>query len=171
MKNIESVMKLNKTLVIFFSYTNNTRKIVDLIKSKIECDVLEIKTKTPYSNNYDEVVNDPNNQEDSSYIPEIENIDINLDSYSKIIIGTPTWWYRPTPAIRSFLTKYKLKQDSIFAFSTNAGWLGKTFTELHELCPNFLVKNGFNIEFKSYSDELRTKEDDILKWISNISQI
>ncbi len=159
---------MNKTLLIYFSYTGHTKKIAEMIKNKINCDILEIKTTKPYSSNYDSVVNDPNNQEDSNYLPEIESVDIDLDKYERIIIGTPTWWYRPVPAIRSFLTKYQLHQNNIIAYSTNAGWLGKTFEEIHKLCPNFKIENGMNIEFKSYTDVLNTPKEELDDWIENL---
>lgn len=159
---------MNKTLLVYFSYTGHTKKIAEMIKNKINCDTLEIKTIIPYSKDYDSVVNDPNNQEESNYLPEIENINIDLNNYDRIIIGTPTWWYKPVPAIRSFLKKYKLDQDNIIAYSTNAGWLGKTFEEIHELCPNFKVENGMNIEFKSYTDELNTSLEKIDNWIEGL---
>ena len=38
---------MNK-LIVYFSYTNNTRTIANKIKDKLNCDILEIKTKIPY---------------------------------------------------------------------------------------------------------------------------
>ena len=159
---------MNKTLLIYFSYTGHTKKIAEMIKNKTNCDTLEIKTTKPYSSTYDSVVNDPNNQEESNYLPEIESVDIDLDKYERIIIGTTTWWYRPVPAIRSFLTKYQLDQNNIIAYSTNAGWLGKTFEEIHKLCPNFKIENGMNIEFKSYTDVLNTPKEELDRWIDTL---
>ena len=81
----------------------------------------------PYSNDYQTVVDDEQNSEASNHIPEIKDININLDEYDTIILGTPVWWYRPCPAIRAFLTKYDLSNKTIIPFATNAGWLGRTF--------------------------------------------
>jgi len=155
-------------LVVYFSYTGNTKMIANKIKEKLECDILEIKTIIPYSKDYETVVNDEQNSERSNYLPEIENIDIDLSKYNEIIIGTPVWWYRPVPAIRTFLTKNNLKGKKIIPFATNAGWLGKTFKEIKALCPNSEVEEGMNIVFESYSDKLVTKENDIEKWINTL---
>lgn len=38
-----------KPIIIYFSYTNNTRNIAKKIEQKFNCDILEIKTKVPYS--------------------------------------------------------------------------------------------------------------------------
>lgn len=152
-------------IVIYFSYTNNTKKIAEKIKEKLNCDILEIKTVIPYSTDYDTVVNDEQNSESSNHLPEIQKIDIDLNKYDEIILGTPVWWYRPVPAIRTFLTQNNLSGKVIKPFATNAGWLGKTFKEIKSLCPNSKVSEGMNIVFKSYSDKLVTKEEDILNWI------
>lgn len=38
-----------KPIIIYFSYTNNTRNIAKKIEQKLNCDILVIKTKVPYS--------------------------------------------------------------------------------------------------------------------------
>lgn len=158
---------MNK-LIVYFSYTGNTRKIANKIKEKIGCDILEIKTIIPYSEDYDTVVNDEQNSEASNHLPKIQDITIDLKQYDEIIIGTPVWWYRPVPAIRTFLTQNDLSNKKIKPFATNAGWIGKTFKEIKELCPNSEVKEGMNIVFESYSDKLVTKGQEIENWINTL---
>lgn len=157
-----------KKLIVYFTYTGNTKKIVDKISEKLDCDILEIKTVIPYSTDYDTVVNDEQNSEASNHLPEIQNIDVNLGEYDQIIIGTPVWWYRPVPAIRTFLTQNDLSGKKIIPFATNAGWLGKTFKEIESLCPNSNIEKGMNIVFKSYSDQLVTDESEIDNWINTL---
>ena len=158
---------MNK-LIVYFSYTNNTRTIANKIKDKFNCDILEIKTKIPYSDDYQTVVDDEQNSEASNHLPEIEDINIDLSKYDEIILGTPVWWYRPVPAIRTFLTQNDLKGKTIKPFATNAGWLGKTFKEIKSLCPNSNVEEGMNIVFESYSDKLVTSEKEIEDWINTL---
>ncbi len=159
---------MNKKLVVYFSYTGHTKMIVDKIKEKLDCAVLEIETVIPYSTDYDTVVNDEQNSERSNFLPEIKDININLNNYNEIILGTPVWWYRPAPAIRSFLTKYDLTGKTVIPFATNAGWLGKTFIEITNMCPNSNIRNNMNIVFESDADNLVTSEDEIDNWIKTI---
>lgn len=135
--------------------------IVDKIREKLDCDILKIETVVPYSTDHDTVVNDEQNSERSNFLPEIKDININLDNYDEIILGTPVWWYRPAPAIRSFLTKYDLSGKTVIPFATNSGWLGKTFIGIKNMSPNSNIKNNMNIVFESYSDNLVTNEDEI----------
>ena len=142
--------------------------IANKIKEKLDCDILEVKTVIPYSRDYETVVNDEQNSEASNYLPEIQKIDVDLSKYDEIIIGTPVWWYRPVPAIRTFLNQNDLSGKVIKPYATNAGWLGRTFQEIKMLCPNSEVKEGMNIVFESYSDKLVTKEQEIENWINQL---
>lgn len=158
---------MNK-LVVYFSYTGNTKMIANKIREKLNCDILEVKTVIPYSEDYDTVVNDEQNSEASNHLPEIQDIGIDLSKYDEIILGTPVWWYRPVPAIRTFLNQNDLSRKTIKPFATNAGWLGKTFKEIRTLCPNSEIWEGMNIVFESYSDKIITKEQDIENWIKTL---
>lgn len=155
-------------LIVYFSYTGNTKMIANKIKEKLNCESIEIKTVIPYSEDYDTVVNDEQNSEASNHLPDIQNIGIDLSKYNEIILGTPVWWYRLVPAIRTFLTQNDLSGKVIKPYATNAGWLGKTFKEIETLCPDSKVVEGMNIVFESYSDKLVTKEKDINDWIDTL---
>ena len=158
---------MNKILVVYFSYTGNTRKIANLIKDKLSCDILELKPVIPYNADYQTVVDEEQRMEGANHMPEIQNINVDLDSYNTVVIGTPVWWYRESPIIRTFLNKYDLSDKNIYLFATNAGWLGKTFIELEKMCKGNVVSMQ-NIVFESYSDKLVTNEKEINNWINSI---
>ena len=77
-----------KKAIVYYSYSGNTKSIVDMIKEKVDVDIFEIKPKEPYSNDYDEVVDLGQDEVNSNTLREIEDIDINLDSYDTIILAT-----------------------------------------------------------------------------------
>ena len=158
---------MNK-LVVYHSYTGHTKMIANMIKEKLNCDILELKPKIAFSSDYQSVVDEYQNNEKEKSTVEIEDININLDNYDEIIIGSPVWWYSVTPVIRSFLKEDNLERKTIVPFATNAGWLGRTFKEIKELCENSNVINEMNIEFESYSDNLVTSIDEINNWIDRI---
>lgn len=158
-----------KPVIIYFSYTNHTKEIAYMIKDELNCDIYEIKTIIPYSSDYDEVVEDEQNSQASTHLPDIVDLNINLDAYDTIILGTPVWWYRPAPAIRTFLVQYNLENKVIIPYATNAGWLGKTFKEIKKLAHSSIVEKEMSIKYKSYSDDLITKVEDIKAWIKSFN--
>lgn len=162
---------MNKKLIVYFSYTGNTRKIANMIKNKLNCDILELKPVEPYSTDYQKVVDEEQNLEGSNHLREYQDINVNLNDYDTIILGTPVWWYRETPVIRTFLKENDLSNKTIIPYATNAGWLGKTFIEIKKLCQNSKVESEMNIVFESYSNELVTSKSDIDKWINDIKEL
>ena len=160
-----------KTIVIYYGYGNHTKMIAERIKGKIDCDILEIKPRIPYSNDYQTVVNETEDNLQTKETPEIEDIDANLDEYDKVILGTPVWWYTITPPIRTFLTKYDLSGKEVYLYATNAGWIGFTFDEIKELC-NGIIKSEMNIKFTTDHSENRlvTSDEKIDYWINKIKE-
>lgn len=132
-------MDNKRKIVIYHSYSGHTKMIANIIKKKIDCDVLELEPKYEFSSDYDE-----------------------------IIIGSPVWWYSITPVVREFLKENNLEGKTVIPFATNAGWLGRTFKEIEELCKNSSVTNEMNIVFGSYSDDLVTSMDEINNWINTL---
>lgn len=161
-----------KTIVIYYGYGNHTRMIAEKIKKELSCDILRILPKIPYSKNYDEVVNSTEDNLQTRKTPEIETININLNEYDKVILGSPVWWYTITPSIRSFLKIYDLSGKIVIPYATNAGWLGSTFEEIKELCKG-KITNEMSIKFTTdhSEDKLVTEEVEIENWINKIKEI
>ena len=152
-------MDNKRRIVIYHSYSGHTKMIANIIKKKLDCDVLELEPKYEFSSDYDEVVKEyQNNEKDKSTV----------DNYDEIIIGSPVWWYSITPVVREFLKENNLEGKTVIPFATNAGWLGRTFKEIEELCKNSSVTNEMNIVFGSYSDDLVTSMDEINNWINTL---
>ena len=161
---------MSNKLVVYFSYTNHTKMIAEDIKKSLQCDILELKPVKPYSNDYDKVVDEEQNNESSKKTREIEKIDVDLSNYSEIILGTPVWWYTIAPVVRTFLKENDLSGKRIIPFATNAGWLGRTFKEIEELCPNSVIEKEMNIVFtQDYKEkQLVTSPDEIDKWVKEL---
>ena len=159
-----------KTLLVYYSYTGNTKIIVDIIKDKVDCDVVELKPKTPFlEEDYQAIVDKYQSNESSKECVEIEDINVDLSNYNKVIIGTPVWWYTITPVLREFLKNNDLSQKQVYAFATNAGWLGRTFKEIESYCD---VKKELNVQFAEDYREHKclTSNDEINKWIDLIKE-
>lgn len=157
-------MENSKKLIVYFTYTNNTKKIAEKIKAKLNCDILEIKPVKPYDSDYDTVVRLEQNNETAKKTPDIEKINVDLSKYDEIILGTPVWWYTIAPVIRTFLKQNDLSGKKIIPFATNGGWIGRTFQEIKELCPNSVIENEMNIVFEG--SNMQTSEKEVENWIN-----
>lgn len=156
---------MSKIAVVFYTYTNNTKKIAEMIKDRIGAEIIQIDTIMPYSGTYEEVVALAKKEVNAGFKPPIQSMDILLEEYDTIILGTPVWWYTMAPAVLTFLTEADLRGKQIIPFATNAGWPGHTFQDIKKYCPASEVHNEMNIEF--LEDTLKTTRKDLDKWIES----
>ncbi len=154
-----------KTLVVYYSYSGNTKQVVNMIKEKKNFDVLEIKPVNAYSDDYQKVVDDEESKMDMNEIIEIKDVNVNLDYYDRILLGTGVWWYKITPAIRSFLNKYDLKDKVIVPFITNGGWLGEALDDVKRYAKESIIKDAIPIKFNGNTMEDSNKVE---SWIDSL---
>lgn len=100
-----------KTLVVYYSYTNNVERVVNELKTQIDCDVVEIQPAEKgldyAANNYAigsaQIAAIRNNPNDASSYPAIDPVEVNLDDYDTIIIGAPLWWSQMAAPLQTYL--------------------------------------------------------------------
>ncbi len=100
-----------KTLVAYYSYTNNVRTIVNELKTQIQADVVEIQPAEEgldyAANNYalgTQLLNTIKaNPNDASSYPAIKSVNVDLSQYSDIIVATPLWWSQMAAPMQTFL--------------------------------------------------------------------
>jgi len=157
-----------KLLILFYSYSGNTRQIAKLVQQETGGDLCEIEIATPYTGSYNDVVDQGQREVNSGFTPKLKPVSADLKKYDTVILGTPVWWYTYAPAMRTLLQSSDFSGKVIYPFATNGGWLGHTFADIAEACPTATVKAGLNIRFDE--DRLVTPEAEILRWVKGISE-
>ena len=158
---------MSKKIVIYYSLGGNTKKIADLIAKEANADIFRIDTVKSYVGSYDDIVDKGKYETDNLSCPDINPIEINLDDYDTIILGSPVWWYTYAPAMRSFLKSADLSSKLVYPFFTNGGWIGHAFEDIKSACSNAIVKEGLNILFDNKT--LDTRKEIIENWIKTIA--
>lgn len=157
---------MGKKLIVFYSYTNNTKKIAEQIQMATGADICEIETVKPYKGDYNSVVDQGKQEVDRGFKPAIKPLRVNLEDYDTIIIGTPVWWYTYAPAVATFLSEYDLSGKTIIPFATNGGWLGHTLKDMERVCKNAIVTNAIDIKFNT--DKMVMPKINLNKWIASL---
>lgn len=155
-----------KTLILYYSYGGNTRKIAQMIQREMGGDLAEIETVKPYTGSYNEVVNQGQDEVRSGYMPAIKSLNLDLSSYDKVVLGSPVWWYTFAPAMNTFLHENSLAGKTIYPFATNGGWIGHIFKDFKAVCSEAEVMEGLNVRFNEKHQV--TSDAEIKKWIQNI---
>ena len=110
-----------KVLVVYYSLTGNTKFIAEHIGNELNADVEEVKP-----------VKDLDPDSGSKYFwggmkatmktkPKLEDLGYNPLEYDLIIIGTPVWAWTLSPPIRSYCSKFDLKNKSVALITSSSG--------------------------------------------------
>lgn len=157
---------MSRKAIVYYSYSNNTKKIVDEIIKSVKADVYEIKPIIPYPDDYELLVEQEEHKQGKEEVVEIEDLKINLKDYDTIILGTPVWWYTMAPPVRSFLKNNDLSGKTIIPFITNGGWIGTTLEDINKLTKGAHVKNEIDIVFED--SNMKTSLVGLTDWIDSI---
>lgn len=100
-----------KTLVVYYSYTNNVHTVVSDLLTQIKADAVRIE---PAEKGLDYAANNyaigsalitaiRNNPNDVSSYPAIDPVEVKFEDYSTVIVAAPLWWSNMAAPLQTFL--------------------------------------------------------------------
>lgn len=130
----------NRSIVLYFSVSSNTRAVADMIRAQAGADMEEIRPQTPYVTEYIALVEQAKREIRAGYRPPIAKLTHALSDYDVIYLGTPNWWSTIAPPIATFLEENDLRGKTIAPFITHGGGgKGHADRDLKALCPQARV--------------------------------
>lgn len=171
--NIENEGEM-KTLIVYFSFTaGNTKSIAEKIQGEIGGDIERLETAIPYPDDYNAAVSQGQQEVSSGYKPELKPLGVDVKDYDRIIVGTPTWWYKMSPAVLSFLSSTDFTGKTVVPFMTNSGWPGTVIEDMTTVAEGngAKVENAHEFRFSSNSehyDQMVTSQEELDEWIESL---
>jgi flavodoxin len=154
-----------KILIVYFSYTGNTREIAGQIHRIVGGDVFEIQTVKPYPTEYNEVLGQAKRELDSGCKPALKTKVENMESYDLIFVGYPNWWGTFPAPVRTFLSEYDLSRKTIAPFCTHGGGgLGRSAGDISSLCPKSVLLDSFVI----MGSDVKAARQRVSDWLRKI---
>lgn len=155
----------SKSLVVYFSWSGNTENVAKSIQTQTNSDLFEIVPKTPYSDDYNTVVDLAQEEQKNNARPEIADVIENIEQYDVIYVGFPNWWGDMPMILYTFFDTYDLSGKTIAPFCTSGGsGLSNTVNKMKELEPNATVTNGLHIGSAASSNP----DDAVSQWLNEI---
>lgn len=121
-----------KTLVVFYSRTDNTRKVAEEISSVLECDIEEIIDTKKRSGPLGYIRS--GRDASSGKLTILKDAVNDPSQYDLLIIGTPLWaWHVSTP-VRTYIHMNQAKFKDVAFFCTAGGEsFDGAFSDMEEL--------------------------------------
>ena len=119
-----------KCLVLYYSFSGNTRLIAETVAKELNADLEELKPVKPLNASGAGYVMWGLRQLVSQNKPPLLPLKHNPDEFDLIVIGTPVWSYTVTPPIRTFLEEHHFTNKKIALFCCHGGNYGKTLDDM-----------------------------------------
>lgn len=136
-----------KTLVVYYSYTNNVHRIVTDLLTQIDADVIRVEPAEKglkyEANNYaigsaliSAIRKHPN---DASSYPAIDPVNVNMNEYDMVIVAAPLWWSQMAAPLQTFLFQHGKemagKKIGLIVSSASSG-ISSVVADAKRLIPN-----------------------------------
>lgn len=153
-----------KTLIVYYSRTEITKKVADNLATKLNADVEEVIDKANYKGAVGYMRAGRAAMKES--LTEIEEFKVDISQYDLVILGTPIWGWNMTPAIRTILNQYKDKINKV-AFYCTMGGSGdvKAFTKMSEILGKKPVAKMSLLTKEVVTEQYQSKVEEFIKKI------
>ena len=152
----------SKTLIVFYSWSGNTRGVASEIKKQTGFDMVELKLVKPYSDDYNTVLNEAQRDQHKQARPALKTKIQNFAQYETIIIGYPNWWASIPMPIATLLESYDFAGKRIIPFCSHGGGrFGQSITAIAKLAPNAKIGEGLSVHYSGGS----SLKKDVAEWL------
>lgn len=135
-----------KVLIIYYSYSGNTRKVAHEIYKVVGGAMVEIEPVVPYPGTYNSLVEQAKRELHTGYRPELKTSIGNVSSYDTVFVGSPNWLNTIAPPVISLLSETDLAGKTIIPFITHGGGgAGRSIQDIAGLCPHATVLKGLAV--------------------------
>ncbi|MBO6122728.1 MAG: flavodoxin [Methanobrevibacter sp.] len=109
-----------KSLVVYYSRTNTTRKLAEKIAGEINADIEEIKPKVNYHGKIGYVRGGKDAM--SEKIIDLEELKYNPEDYDVVYIGGPVWASKAANPLISYLNQNSFRNVKLFLTAGKSGF-------------------------------------------------
>lgn len=163
-ENTKTITTQGSSLVVYFSWSGNTRNVAEEIGKQTGADLFELVPSTPYSEDYDTVLEEAQNEQNENARPEISETIDGFENYDVIYLGYPNWWGDMPMIIYSFLDDYDLSGKTIVPFCTSGGsGFSGSLNTIRSLEPEAEVLEGLSLG----SSEASHPSNAVSEWLDS----
>ena len=152
-------------LVAYFSWSGNTETVADLIAQQTGGDLFEIVPATPYTDDYDTLLDVARQEQAEDARPALANTVENWDSYDVVFVGYPNWWSDAPMAVYTFLESYDFNGKTLIPFNTSSSsGFGRSLSGVTQSAPGAEILEGLALA----ESELDDASSRVSAWISGL---
>lgn len=135
-----------KTLVLYYSLTNNTKQVAEEMAALVGADIERIEAVEPYDTSFQATIDRCMKERELEILPQIRPLNADLSQYDVIFIGYPVWFGTYAPPVITFLQNNDLSGKKVVPFCTfGSGGLESSVRDLEVAQPNAEILSGYGV--------------------------
>lgn len=153
------------TLIAYFSWSGNTEAMANLIQQETGGELFEITPATPYTDDYNELLDIAQQEQDENARPELASQVENWESYDAVFVGYPDWWSDAPMLVYTFLESYDWTGKTLIPFCTSGGsGFGRSLDNLAASAPGAAILDGLHVQ----GEDVENSAGEISDWIGGL---
>lgn len=165
-ESAEPAEETGGTLIAYFSWSGNTEQMAQMIQAETDGDLFEIEPATPYTDDYNTLLDVAQQEQSDNARPELAAQVENWDSYDIVFVGYPDWWSDAPMLIYSFLEAYDWEGKTLVPFCTSGGsGFGRSLDKLPDSAPGATILEGLHVSGSSVDGA----SEEIASWIDGLN--
>ncbi len=151
----------------------NTALLAAIIAEAVGGELFEIRTATPYPEDYASMLRRAQEEIDTDARPELASHVENMADYGTVFIGYPIWHGRLPQAILSFIEEYDLSGKTVIPFNTHEGsGQADTRQTIENALPDSTVLQGLAVRGKTAQEDPEQTRALVNEWLegSNLNK-
>lgn len=155
----------SSVLIAYFSWSGNTEQVAQIIQQETGGDLFEITPATPYTDDYNELLDIAQQEQSDNARPELAGQVENWEQYDTIFVGYPNWWSDAPMAVYTFLESYDWDGKTLVPFNTSAsGGFGRSLPGLEESAAGASILDGISLTERT----LGNAQSEVTTWLNEL---
>ena len=155
----------SSVLVAYFSWSGNTEQVAKIIQQEIGGDLFEIAPATPYTDDYNELLDIAQQEQADNARPELADQVENWEQYDTVFVGYPNWWSDAPMAVYTFVESYEWSGKTLAPFNTSAsGGFGSSLAGLEESAAGASILDGISFTERTLGEA----QDEVTAWLDGL---
>ena len=157
----------SSVLIAYFSWSGNTEQVAQIIQQETGGDLFEITPATPYTDDYNELLDIAQQEQSDNARPELASQVENWEQYDTVFVGYPNWWSDAPMAVYTFLESYDWSGKTLVPFNTSAsGGFGRSLSGLEESAAGASILDGISFTERTLGDA----QSEVTAWLDELGQ-
>ncbi|MGO1469562.1 MAG: flavodoxin family protein [Tissierella sp.] len=158
---------MSKSIILFYSFEGSTKKVAEYLSEELNIPWEQVKPKKDLKSKGFSKYPIGGGQVIMKKKPELEPIQVDLNEYDTIFLGSPIWAGTFAPAIRTVLEDGILKDKNIAFFYTHDGGPGKCKIKIrHAVSINNTLISSYGLA--GVKQGLEPLKNGLLEWTKTI---